>query len=160
MSAEKWRLDSLGTNREAVLALARALRRELLIFSHDLDPLLLDREDWLEAIRQFAIRSRHTRVRVLLMDPTRAAREGHGLIRLAQRLSSHIEIHRVDHEDREHPDAFLVADGIGYLHRPNATRWEGLWSLQSGAEARRLEQRFDTMWERSQPESEFRNLKL
>lgn len=160
MNLEDGRLDSLSTQRQAALELALGLRRELLIFSHDLDPLLLDREDWLEAVRQFVIRSRHTRARILVIDSTRAIREGHGLVRLAQRLSSHIAIHRAHPDDADNPDAFLVADGVGYLHRPNATRWEGSWARQSGAEARRLEKRFDTMWERSQPETEFRNLKL
>ncbi len=151
-------LESLSDNRAAADHLAGEVRRELLVFSRDMDPNVLNRGEWLEAVRQFVIRSRHTQLRVLVIDPTRAIREGHGLVRLGQRLSSHIHLHRVNEDHADRADCFIVADDLAYLYRPNAARWEGRWSTRSGADARQLRQDFDDMWQRSLPEPEFRKL--
>lgn len=151
-------LESRDDSRQAARHLAENVRRELLIFTRDLEPAILDQSEFLEAVRQFAIRSRHTRVRILVQDATRAIREGHGLVRLARRISSHISLHRPHRDDADQADAFIVADETGYLYRTIADRLEGRWHAYDPPEARRLHKRFNDMWERSQAESEFRRL--
>lgn len=151
-------IDSRDESRVAAQTLAENVHRELLIFSRDLEPAVLDQEDFLDAVRQFLIRSRHTRLRVLVQDPTRAIREGHGLVRLAARLTSHVGLHRPHRDDAGHSDAFIVADNTGFLYRPMADRLEGRWHAYDPPEARRLNKRFTEMWQRSEPEPEFRRL--
>ncbi|MEA5445334.1 hypothetical protein VCB98_05840 [Gammaproteobacteria bacterium AB-CW1] len=151
-------LEYRDDSREAARQLAEATRRELLIFTRDLEPAVLDQSEFLEAVRQLVIRSRHTGLRVICQDPTRAIKEGHGLIRLARRVSSHVSLHRPHREDAEEADAFIVSDETGYLYRPLADRLEGRWSPNDPTQARRLRQRFDQMWDRSEPETEFRQL--
>jgi hypothetical protein len=153
-------LETLDDNRRAAAALAAQARRDLIVFSRDMDPPILDQESFLESVRQFAIRSGHTHVRVLLIDAARAVSEGHGLIRLAQRLPSHVSLHRVHQDDAGHVDAFICADRRGYLYRTLGDRHEGRWNSDSPLDARRLVDRFGTMWERSRPEPEFRKLGL
>ncbi|MDQ2070783.1 DUF7931 domain-containing protein [Natronospira bacteriovora] len=151
-------LETRDDSRQAARHLAELVRRELRIFTRDMDPAVLDQVEFLEAARQFAIRSQHTRIRVLVQDATRAVKEGHGLTRLAARLSSHVSLHRPHDDDVSHADTFIVADDQGYLYRPLADRLEGRWHAYDPAEARRLARRFDEMWERSKPEPEFRRL--
>lgn len=151
-------LASREDSRLAALHIAENVRRELLIFTRDLDPAVLDHADFLEAVRQFVIRSRHTQLRVLVQDATRAIREGHGLVRLATRVSSHVSLHRPHPDDASQAEAFIVADDRAYLYRPLADRLEGRWNSYDPPEARALAKRFQTMWDRSKPEPEFRRL--
>lgn len=151
-------LDAREDSRQAARYLAENVRRELLIFTRDLEPAIFDQAEFLDAVREFAIRSRHTQVRVLVQDATRAIREGHGLVRLARRISTHVHLHRPHRDDQDQVDAFIVADETGYLYRPLADRLEGRWHAYDPPEARRLNKRFHEMWERSQAEPEFRRL--
>jgi len=151
-------LESRDDSRQAAAVLADNVRRELLIFSRDLEAPVLDRSEFLDPLRQFLIRSRHTGLRVLLIDPTRAIREGHGLVRLAQRLPTHVSMHRPHEDDMDAADAFMVCDDRGFLYRTLADRLEGRWSENDPPQARRLRKRFDQMWERSEADPEFRRL--
>ena len=92
-------------------------------------------------------------------DLRRAVREGHALISLAQRLSSHFALRVVEEEpDVQYPAAFLANDRDGYLYRPIATRFEASASLRDPARSRQLLAYFDEVWERARPASELRPL--
>ncbi|MCP1726791.1 hypothetical protein J2T60_000756 [Natronospira proteinivora] len=156
--AESQPLESRDDSRQAAATLAGLVRRELIIFSHNLEPPVLDHAEIIDPLRQFVVASRHTRIRVLTVDPVRALRDGHGLVRLAQRLPTHIQMHRPHEDDADARDTFIVADETAYLYRTLADRYEGRWSEYDPVRARQLRKRFDALWERSKPESEFRRL--
>ena len=134
-------------------------RRELAIYTRDLDPTILDSRASADALRAFATGTRNALVRVLVHDLRRAVREGHALISLAQRLSSHFALRVVEEEpDVQYPAAFLANDRDGYLYRPIATRFEASASLRDPARSRQLLAYFDEVWERARPASELRPL--
>ena len=82
----------ISTDREsaraAILAVLATARREVCIFSRDLDPDLLNHSDVLEAIKQIAIGNGQVGIRLLVLDPARARSEVPRLIELSQRLTS------------------------------------------------------------------------
>ena len=153
-------LDGLEDTRLALELLSAQARQELLIHSRELDARLLDRRPFLEAVERLCRAHREARVRILVRDPQAAVRRGHRLLELGRRLSSHIEFRQPQAEHRQYNEAFLVADGCGYLHRPFADRFEGSANFNDPVQARRLADYFTEVWEHAQPHPELRRLYL
>jgi len=151
-------LKSLGDNREASVAVAAVARRELALFSRDLEPLLYDQQEFIGVVQALATRSRMSRIRVACIDPGASVRAGHRIITLAQRFSSYIEVRRASRDHENLTDTFLVADDVGLLYRPLCTRYEGYADLRSPLEAREKLRIFEDIWQQAEPDPEFRRL--
>lgn len=151
-------LASLQDNREAILALAQNARRGLALFSRDLEPVLYDTTEFVEAVQKLVLSSRYARVRMVVVDPSAAIHDGHRLVTLGRRLTSFMEFRRPDPEHACLPEAFLLADDTGLLYRPLAPRYEGFVCPYNPAEARPRLRSFEEIWERATPEPEFRRL--
>lgn len=156
-------LDAPGTigDRRSLVAAALGVvagtRRDLLIYSRDLDPGVFDQPGVVDAVRRLAIR--RGSVRILLQQPLAARQALAPLIELGQRLSTAISFRAVEEQvDRSYPSAFLANDRGGWLFRPLGNRPEGETSLDQAARARQLTGVFDPFWERARPCSEFRAL--
>ncbi len=153
-------LQTRGDNREVALSLVQQAHRSLHLFTHDLDPALYDTRDFVEAVKQLAIQSPHSKVYILLKDPTTAITRGHRIVELARRISSHVFIHRVAEEDQDRIDSFMVVDEVGILRRAHGARFEGTAEFNNPGEARQLLKSFNDAWERSVPEAELRRLHI
>lgn len=154
-------VDSLQQAQEVVLQIIRQARKNLWIYTRDLDPLLLGTPEAVDAIKQFAITSRGGQCRIVLHEPTLALRDMHPLIPVLQRLSSSLLV-RVPHEeaDLQYPAAFVAADRGGYLFRPIGSRVEGNANLYAPGRQRQLRDYFQQVWERSLPSPELRPLHI
>lgn len=151
--------DSLSVATEATLTIVRAARREMVLFSRDLDPVLYGQPVVLEAFKEFAIAGRGGVVRILLLDPAAVQGQAHPLLGLAQRMTSVFQFRTpTDDVDLQYPSAFLANDRDGYLFRQLGSRWEGDWSPANPARTRQLLEHFGRVWERSRPCTEFRAL--
>ena len=151
--------DSLSVATEATLTIVRAARREMVLFSRDLDPVLYGQPVVLEAFKEFAIAGRGGVVRILLLDPAAVQGQAHPLLGLAQRMTSVFQFRTpTDDVDLQYPSAFLANDRDGYLFRQLGSRWEGDWSPAHPARNRQLLDHFGRVWERSRPCTEFRAL--
>ena len=150
--------------RTEIRALSQRLadqpRRELLIFSVDLDPDCYDQIPFIEALRRLCLGSPHLSVRILLADPQAAVLKGHRLIALARQLTSRIAIRRLAEDFKDRQDAFLIADGRGYCLRRLAQAPEAVVDLDGPREARLLRAEFEQMWERGDEDPELRRLFL
>ena len=142
----------------AVELLGRA-RREIRVFTRDLEPALYGAPALIDALRSFATSGRGPTVRILVVEPERLRGESHPLLPLAQRLSSVFALRTsVDPEDRQAAESYLVIDETAYAFRPLATRFEGSGCLDGPARARQLAQEFDRRWERARELTELRAL--
>ncbi len=149
------------TAREAILAVLGTARREVCIFSRDLDPDLLDHSDVLEAIKQVAIGGPHARIRVLVLESERARVETHRLLALAQRLTSVFSFRTpIEEIDRHYAGSYLVSDRAAWFERPLASRFEGEGSTYAPGRAAQLQASFNAIWERSEDWAEMRHLQI
>lgn len=157
-------LASVETFDEALRATVAAIagsRRELCVFSRDLDQGLLAAPAIMDALRAYATSGVGATVRVLLLDPLIPIQLNHPWLTLAQRLSSVFAFRACEEEhDRQYPSAFVVGDRGGLYFRPIGGRIEGEASDASPARARQLREGFDRMWERARPCTEFRSLEI
>ncbi len=144
----------------AAFSLASQATKNIYIFSHDLEPRIYNQVPFLEAIKDLAISSSQTHIRILLQDNEKAQREGHRLVQLWRRLTSKIEIRRPHPDYINHPESFLVADETGYLHHRFYTSYEATVDFNSRLEAGKLSSFFNEVWEQSEPDSELRDLHI
>jgi predicted GNAT family N-acyltransferase len=141
----------------AVLGIANHARRQLLVYTRDLDPGLFDQPEAVAALRRFAVGGGE--VRVLLHEPSAPQRAIAPLLGLAQRLSSAFAFRAIEEPvDRDYPSAYVVNDRGGWYFRPLGHRFDGETRLDGDARARQLRAHFDPVWERSRPCSEYRAL--
>lgn len=152
------RLSSLRENREAAVAVAVLAKRELVLFTPDLEPLLYDQEEFLGVVRTLATRSRFSRIRVVCLDSGPSVRAQHRFIGLAQRFSSYIEVRRASRDHAGLTDTYLVADETALLYRPLYSRYEGYADLNAPMEARQRLRGFEDVWQQAEPDPEFRRL--
>lgn len=151
------------TTRDAAVAITIALatkaRRNLWIWSHDLDPGLFDAGDVIDALRRLAVAGHGGGIRILLRDAAQPQRALAPLLPLAQRLPSVFQFREVDDPvDRDYPSAFVVNDAGGYYFRSLGNRFDGEADLAGSGRARQLVEVVRTVWERARPVAEYRAL--
>lgn len=162
MADEKtWReIATVAENREAALEIARLARRQLVIFTRELEPQLYDNAEFIEAAKRLALSGSKTGIRILLIDSTRSRVEGNRLVELARRLSSYIEIRKPHRDYLDIAETFIIADEAGVLYRKLATRWEGIVDPHDPMLARDKLKLFDEIWQRSHADPETRQLRI
>ena len=153
-------VDSSREVQHACLRLLQQAQREIVIVSRHLDGALFNNSRASEAIKNFVLLNRTTKVRMLSKEPTPAVKENHCFIELAYRLSSFIEIRTPAPEYREHNSAYVVADGLGVVHRPQADRYEATVNFANQTFAGELMREFNAMWASATPNPALRRLHL
>lgn len=160
-SVEAARIDTLESALSATQLLISQARRQLYIYSRDLEYALYGQNELVEALKQFALGNRNSGVQILLQDPANVRNQQHPLIDLAQRLPSYFIIRSPEQaEDLQYLSAFVANDDDGYLFRLLGDRYEGHWSPNAPARNRQLREEFERVWQRARPCTEFRALGL
>jgi hypothetical protein len=152
--------DTSDDARHATYDVARAARRSLCLFSHDLEPDLYGRIEFMDIVKNLILTHKFARVRILVKSPMRCVHEGHRLVELARRFSSFVEIREAHSDYRNRADTFLVADQAAVMYRANATRFEGIADTHSPSIALHYLEFFETAWDRSTGSAELRQLHL
>ena len=138
----------------------RQAKRDLAVFSFDLDPLVFDQPAFLDAFKALALRSRYSRIRILLLDNTLVLQQGHRLVELAQRLPSVIEIRQPHENYFEHRESFLLIDDCGYLHRRSRENHSGIACYHNRHRVNRLLALFEDAWENGVADRDLARLHL
>lgn len=154
-------VESLDEAIQESLSLILAARREVSIYTRDLDTQLFDVLPVLDALKRLAISGRGANIRILIQQPQIPARDGHRLIALAQRLPSVFSLRTPSEEtDLQYPSAFLLNDTRGFYFRVLGNRFEGEAVNYAPGRHAQLQEYFDRVWERSGPSEELRQLAL
>lgn len=154
-------VESLDDALRATAAVIAGSRREICVFTRDLDFTLFAAPSTMDALRGYATSGVGALVRVLVLDPLIPTQQNHPWLRLAQRLPSVFAFRACEEEhDRQYPSAFVVGDRGGLYFRPIGGRIEGETSDASPARARQLSETFNRMWERARPCTEYRAIEL
>lgn len=154
---------SVDTSDQVALTAVRMVnqsRRTLEILSRDLDPVIYNSAEFAEVVRQLVLKSRYTKVRILVHEPMQIVKRGHRLVDLAMQLSSFIEIRVPDHEFSDFNESILIADEIGFIHRINGQRYEARLNFSDGRRSRILLKQFDEIWGKSRSDQNFKRALL
>lgn len=160
-SVQAVEFTDLETVIQASLHIIANARRELIIYSYDLEPALYSRPDIIEAFKHFAITSQGGVARWLVQNPVLAQQHIPPLLILTQRLPSAFAFRAPEEpEDLHYSSIYLANDRDGYLFCLNKDRFEGHWSPTLPSRSRQIHELFNRVWERSRPCTEFRALEL
>ncbi len=152
-------IEGLQQTVDATIALIADARRQLWIYTRDLEPALYGHPGVLEALRAYATSGRGGVVQVIVQEPALLPTSGHPLIGLAQRLTSVFQFRSpTEQVDQQYPSAFVGNDHDGFLFRLLGSRWDGEWSEAQPARTRQLREHFGRVWERSRECTELRAL--
>ena len=154
---------TLEDTLSATLQLIDKARRQICIYSPDLEHVLYGRADIVEALKQFAINinSSGGNVLIIVQDTLAVRSQPHPLLDLAQRLPSAFLLRTpVEPDDLQYPSAFIINDRDGYLFRQQSSHYTAVWSPTLPSRNRQLYEEFERVWQRSRQCTEFRALGL
>ena len=147
-------------NRLAAVAIARKARCTLDIVSRSLDRMVYDNSEFVNSVKMLITGNRRACIRVLVHDVQPLISRGHGLVRLARRLSTFVSFRIPAKEHSHYNSAFLVADHTGVIYNPLADRYEGTVNFDHPSWSRDLTELFDEMWDTGAPDPNLRRLHL
>lgn len=153
-------LETREENQLATVHLLRQCRHSLDIVSRELDPMIYDRPEVIEAIRQMILTRQRCRVRIVVFNARTIAQRGHQLLQLAGDLSSFIELRQAAPEHNDYPAALLIADVCGYLRRPQSSRYEASVCFNDRRQAQVLLNEFEMLWTAARSDVNLRRLAL
>ena len=104
-----------------------------------------------ERLRQFFVAGRAHRLLIALHDTDGLEREAPRLLTLLRQFPMSIEIHRTLGQARTAMDPFVVADDHSAWHQQHFEQPRAIVAIHSPADATPLAQRFEEIWELSEP---------
>ncbi len=153
-------IDGPEAFRQALIHTAQNTRRSLALFSPDLAHEVYDLPELAEALSEIARRHRQARVRLLVRDTRALVDQGHGLVRLAQRLPSKIALRRLRNDIETKAVAFVLGDRDLLVYQNDPDNYQGFREEQAAARVKSLGEIFDRAWETAEEDPRLRQLAL
>lgn len=155
------KLDGRKDCAECVKTLIGLSEQKIYIICANLDATIYSDKEIFDHISDLAIRNRKTEIRIIAHDTRVAARDGHFLILLSQKLPTFVKIRTtVTPIDKNFSENWLIVDDRSFMRIRNPLRYEGYFETDNKLECRALCERFDEIWEASAPDQNTRRLSL
>ena len=104
-----------------------------------------------DRLREFLVRGRAHRLHIALHETEGLERECPRLLTLLRQFPMSIEIHRTMGQARNAMDPFVLADDHSVWHQLHFEQPRAIVALRSPADAMPIAQRFEEIWELSEP---------
>ncbi|MDQ1362990.1 MAG: hypothetical protein QG652_850 [Pseudomonadota bacterium] len=152
-------LLTLDTLQQALCDCASNALRNVRICTPDLEADIYDHQPFADALLGFVRGNRNARIQILLRDSSRAIKQGHRLIRLAQNISSSMEIRKTPAAEKFLDDSFLIADMSRFVYR-SPGQHAGVCNKNCKHRAHKLLDMFIPVWDMAEPDIDTRRLSL
>ncbi len=153
-------LESLEEFCCAIDRMAEQAKRRVKIFTQELDHELYDRPELSDLLLTACRENKGCVISILLKDANRAAKHGHRLVDLQQRLPSGVEIRTLPREYEDMTDEYFIVDDTAMVKRFSIGYMRGHCEFRSIPDAVKYGRQFNDIWERSLPCQELRRLSL
>lgn len=144
-------LTGIAESLEAVDEVLAAAQRTVRIFDVSLANRGFDSPARVERLRALCAAGRAHRVLIALHDTLALERECPRLLALLRQYPMSIEIHRTLGEARNAHDCFVLADDHSVWRQPHHEQPRAIVALHSPADAIPTAQRFEEIWNLSEP---------
>ena len=144
-------INSLAESQAAIDEVIAVARTTLRLFDFTLGTRGFNSLARTEALRRFLVAGRAHRLLIALHETDMLARENARLLALLRQFPMSIEIHRTVAQARSANDPFVVADDHSVWHQQQWDQPRGIVAVHSPADALPIAQRFDEIWELSEP---------
>jgi len=139
--------DSLAAIDEVIAEATQAIR----VYDINLAGRGFNAPQRAERLRSFLVAGRAHRILIALRDTDLLERECPRLLALLRQFPMSIEIHRTLAQARNAADPFIVADDHSVWHQLHHDQPRAIVALHSPTDAWPIAQRFDEIWELSEP---------
>lgn len=144
-------ISGLAESNAAIDEVIAEARRSLCIFDFTLSNRGFNAPGRAERMRELLVAGRAHRVRIALHEPEVLHRECPRLLALLRQFPMSIEIHRTLGQARGASDPFVLADDHSVWHQLHHEQPRAIVALHSPADALPIAQRFEEIWELSEP---------
>jgi hypothetical protein len=144
----------LSGNTESLAAIedvVGAAQRTLRVFDFTLANRGFNSPGLAGKLRDFVVAGRANRLLIALHEPDALARECPRLLALLRQFPMSIEIHRTVGEACKAHDPFVIADDHSVWHQLHHDQLRSIVALHSPPDALPIAQRFDEIWDLSEP---------
>ena len=138
-------------SRAAIDEVIGEAQKLLSIFDFTLDQRGYGNPARIEKLRHFLLAGRAHRIRIALHEPELLERHEPRLINLLRQFPAAIAIHRTVGQARSATDPFIVADDHSVWHLMHHEQHRAVVALHSPQDASPLRDRFEEIWELTEP---------
>jgi hypothetical protein len=142
---------------DAQLALVESCHRELAIRANQL-PSLPQSTDFIDALMRLVKNYRSSRIRVLYNDPGEALEQGHLLILLRRRLTSHVFLRQCDECDTGSNNQWWVGDRFALLTQADEAKPLANLDLFAKAQGPAHLETFEEAWQRGKEDPRLKEI--
>lgn len=144
-------ISGLSDSQQAIDQVIAAAQGSIAIFDVSLERRGFNSPQRTELLRAFLAGGRAHRLRIALHETDGLDRECPRLLALLRQYPMSIEIHRTMAQARQAGDPFVVADEASVWHQLHFEQPRAVVALHSPADAMPIAQRFEEIWELSEP---------
>lgn len=144
-------LTTLAQSQLAIDEVIAAARQRLRLFDLSLEGRGSNAPARIERLRELLAAGRAHRIEIALHEPEQVERDAPRLAMLARQYPTSVELRRTQGEARKANDPMVIADTHSAWHRMYHEHPRAIVALHSPADAVPLGQRFDEIWELSEP---------
>ena len=144
-------ISGLPESLEAIDEVVASAQRTLRVFDVNLTNRGYNSPGRAEKLRQFLVAGRTHRLYIALHETETLERDCPRLLQLLRQFPMSIEIHRTLAQARNAMDPFVVADDHSVWHQLHYEQPRAIVALRSPSDAMPIQQRFDEIWDLSEP---------
>jgi hypothetical protein len=144
-------ISGIAESNAAIDEVIAAAQRTLRVFDLSLANRGFNSPQRADRLREFLVRGRAHRLLIALHETDPLERECPRLLQLLRQFPMQIEIHRTLAQARDAHDPFVVADDHSVWHQMHFDQPRAIVALHSPTDAMPIQQRFDEIWDLSEP---------
>ena len=144
-------ISGIAESLEAMDEVISVAERTIRIFDISLSNRGFNSPARAAALREFLVRGRSHRILIALHETELLERESPRLLTLLRQFPMSIEIHRTLAQARNATDPFVLADDHSVWHQLHVEQPRAVAAVHSPADTLPIAQRFEEIWELSEP---------
>ena len=144
-------ITSIAESLQAIDQVVSVAQRTLRIFDISLTNRGFNSPGRADALREFLVRGRSHRILIALHETVLLERDNARLLTLLRQFPMSIEIHRTLAQARNATDPFVIADDHSVWHQLHYEQPRAVVAIHSPQDALPIAQRFDEIWDLSEP---------
>ena len=144
-------ISGIAESLEAMDEVISVAERTIRIFDISLSNRGFNSPARAAALREFLVRGRSHRILIALHETELLERENPRLLTLLRQFPMSIEIHRTLAQARSATDPCVIADDHSVWHQLHYEQPRAIVALHSPADTLPIAQRFDEIWDLSEP---------
>jgi len=144
---------------ESIIQLSSNALKSIKIFTPDLEHHLYNNDNVRKILLDFTRGNRHAQIQILAADTDSAIRQGHQLIRLAQQITSSMQIRITPEEYQNENMSFLLIDQSHFIFKSDITKSKAI-SSNCKQRANKLLDFFTLTWEQATQDLKTKRIRI